>query len=153
MGKSQHVVPQDGDWVVVSGSNDRATSNHGAKAAAIGRVRAIRERRRKQRHNQHVIPFDNGWAVREEGKTRPTKICQTQKDAIGAARVIAIRDRASVVIHSRDGRIRERESYGADPYPPKEMRTVLLPVTDTVTDPKKIREAVNEVIQESRKTS
>lgn len=151
MGKNQHVVPHDGDWVAAGEGNERATKPRGTQAGAIERARAFRERRRKQRHNQHVIPFDNGWAVREEGKTRPKKICQTQKDAIGAARVIAIRDRSSVVIHSRDGRIRDRESYRADPYPPKEMRTVLLPVTDTVTDPKKIRDAVNEVIQESRK--
>lgn len=103
--------------------------------------------------SQHVVPHDGGWAVVGEGNERATSIYDTQKDAIGAARAIARRNRSSVVIHSRGGRIRGRESYGVDPYPHKEMRTVLFPVTDTVTDPKKIRDAVNEVIQESRKIS
>jgi uncharacterized protein YdaT len=61
--------------------------------------------------NQHVIPFANGWAVKEEGKDRLTLISQTQKDAITVAREIAKNNRAQLVIHRKDGRIREKDSY------------------------------------------
>lgn len=69
--------------------------------------------------SQHVVPRDGGWAVRGEGNDRDTKRFRTQKDAIDAARRIAKNNRAEVLIHGRDGRIRERHSYGKDPFPPR----------------------------------
>ena len=61
--------------------------------------------------------------------------------------------RAPHAAHGRDGRIRERDSYGNDPFPPRETRRVLLPKTDSKTARKKIEEAVGEVIQESAAAS
>lgn len=68
--------------------------------------------------NQHVVQRDDGWAVRGEGNSRDTSHHQTQSDAIDAARDIARNQQSEVVIHGRDGRIREKDSYGNDPYPP-----------------------------------
>jgi hypothetical protein len=69
--------------------------------------------------NQHVVKREDGWAVRGEGNSRDTSHHRTQGDAIDAAREIARNQRGEVVIHGRDGRIREKDSHGHDPYPPR----------------------------------
>lgn len=68
--------------------------------------------------NQHVVQREDGWAVRGERNTRDTSHHRTQTDAIDAARDIARNQRSEVVIHDRQGRIRDRDSYGNDPNPP-----------------------------------
>lgn len=102
--------------------------------------------------NQHVVPHKGGWAVRGEGNDRPTSVHGTQADAIEAAREIARNQQSELVIHRPDGRIRDRDSYGNDPFPPKSPREVLFPATN-VTSKEKISKAVKEVIQESNKKS
>lgn len=74
------------------------------------------------RKNQHVVPADGLWGVRGEGNSRLTSIHETQAEAIDAAREIAINQRSEVVIHRRDGRIRDKDSYGTDPAPPRDRR-------------------------------
>ena len=69
--------------------------------------------------NQHVVPTDDGWGVRGEGNDRLTSIHDTQAEAEAAAREIAINQRSEVVIHRPDGRIRDKNSYGNDPFPPR----------------------------------
>jgi hypothetical protein len=69
--------------------------------------------------NQHVVPHEGGWAVKREGADRATKVVPTQKEAEEVARDIARNNGGEVLIHGRDGQIRERNSYGSDPYPPK----------------------------------
>lgn len=71
------------------------------------------------RKNQHVVPNGDGWGVRGEGNERLTSRHSTQRDAIDAAREIAVRNGSEVVIHRPDGRIRDRDSYGNDPFPPE----------------------------------
>lgn len=72
--------------------------------------------------NQHVVKTDDGWGVRGEGNSRLTTIKDTQKEAINAARDIAIKNKSEVVIHGRDGKIRDKDSYGNDPHPPKDKK-------------------------------
>ncbi|WP_338305165.1 DUF2188 domain-containing protein, partial [Bradyrhizobium ottawaense] len=43
----------------------------------------------------------------------------TQAEATEAARSTALREHGEVVIHRPDGRIRDANSYGNDPFPPK----------------------------------
>ena len=69
--------------------------------------------------NQHVVPAKNGWAVKSAGSSRATKVYDTQKEAIAAARRIATKQRSELLIHGKDGRIREKNTYGRDAYPPK----------------------------------
>lgn len=71
---------------------------------------------------QHVLPRDEDWGVRGEGNSRDTSHHGTQRDAIDAAREIAQNQRTEVVIHGRDGRIRDADSYGNDPNPPKDNK-------------------------------
>jgi len=52
-------------------------------------------------------------------KRQVSSIHPTQADAERAARETAINQRTEVVIHRPDGRIRDKNSYGHDPYPPE----------------------------------
>lgn len=68
---------------------------------------------------QHVVPSAGGWSVVRAGASRATSTHATQADAVAAATLIARNQRTELYIHGRDGRIRERNSYGNDPYPSK----------------------------------
>jgi hypothetical protein len=72
--------------------------------------------------NQHVVPHKDGWAVRGEGNDKVTSHHHTQKNAIDNARGTAIKQKSEVVIHRRDGRIRDKDSYGNDPFPPRDRK-------------------------------
>ncbi len=76
-------------------------------------------RNNKMGKNQHVVKTPDGWGVRGEHNTRITQKFDTQKEAIAKAREIAINQKSELFIHGDNGRIRERNSYGNDPYPPK----------------------------------
>lgn len=71
----------------------------------------------------HVVPHPKGgWASRKEGADRVGSRHDTQRDAIERAREQAIRERVEVVIHRKDGTIRDSDSYGNDPHPPKDRK-------------------------------
>ena len=73
-----------------------------------------------RRGYQHVVPHPSGWAVRGEGNSRATSVHDTQREAINVAREIARNQGGELLIHGRDGQIRERDSSGNnDPYPPR----------------------------------
>ena len=69
--------------------------------------------------NQHVVPHQNGWAVKREGADRASSTHRTQSEAIERGREVAQNQRSELFIHGWDGRIRERDTHGKDPYPPK----------------------------------
>ncbi len=71
------------------------------------------------RKNQHVVPHGDGWAVKGAGNTRATSVHDTQREAADAGRTIAQRQGSELVIHRPDGRIRDKDSHGQDPFPPK----------------------------------
>jgi uncharacterized protein YdaT len=74
-----------------------------------------------EKKNQHVVPLPNGdWGVRGEGNSKITKITQTQAEAIEKAREIAKNQGSELVIHSKDGRIRDKDSFGNDDCPPRD---------------------------------
>lgn len=70
--------------------------------------------------NQHVTPHPKGgWQVKGAGNSRATARTTTQKEAMVIARNIAINQGSERVVHGVNGRIRAKDSYGNDPYPPK----------------------------------
>jgi len=73
-------------------------------------------------NNRHVVPHGDDWAVRKPGSNRVSSTHDTQQAAIDAARQGAQRDRSELFIHRPDGRIRDRDSYGNDPNPPKDTK-------------------------------
>lgn len=70
----------------------------------------------------HVVTHPSGWATRKEGSERAGGVYDTQREAIDRARDQARRERVEVVIHRPDGRIRDSDSYGKDPMPPKDRK-------------------------------
>ncbi|SEH65215.1 DUF2188 domain-containing protein [Magnetospirillum fulvum] len=69
--------------------------------------------------NQHVVPHGDDWAVRGAGNSRVTSVHETQREAIERGREIAQNQGSELLIHGENGRIRERDSHGHDPFPPK----------------------------------
>lgn len=71
----------------------------------------------------HVFPSNGAWAVKKEGARAETY--RTQGEAIKAARTTAKKAKSGqLVVHARDGRIREHETYGMSPVqdPPRKSR-------------------------------
>ena len=69
--------------------------------------------------NQYVSPHPNGWQVKGEGNTKPTAVKHTQREAIDTAKTIAKNQKSELIVKGEDGRIRQKDSFGNDPYPPK----------------------------------
>lgn len=68
---------------------------------------------------QHVVPNGKKWSVRKAGASKASGVFETQGAAIKEATKIAKKQETELYIHGRDGRIRERNSYGRDTHPPK----------------------------------
>nr|WP_319399003.1 DUF2188 domain-containing protein [uncultured Carboxylicivirga sp.] len=72
-----------------------------------------------KKKNVHVVPKGDNWAVKSAGSTRPAKVTGTQKEAIDRAREIAKNNNSEMLVHGRNGRIRQKNSFGNDPHPPE----------------------------------
>ena len=66
------------------------------------------------KQGQHDVPSGDRWSVRKAGASRASSTHATQSDAIQAATRIARNQQSEVYVHGRDGRIRERNSFGKD---------------------------------------
>lgn len=69
--------------------------------------------------NIHIVPRDGNWAVVREGAERDSSHHGTQSSAIDAGRDTARKEGVEIIIHRPNGQIRQRDSYGNDPFPPK----------------------------------
>lgn len=69
--------------------------------------------------NIHVVPNGDQWAVTRDGGKRNIRNFPTQGDAIDYAIPLAKNDNVELSIHGKNGKIRDKRSYGNDPYPPK----------------------------------
>lgn len=67
-----------------------------------------------------MVLHGNGWAIRGAGNKKVTSTHSTQIDAIESDRDIARNQQSEIVIHRPNGRIRDKDSYGNDPCPPKD---------------------------------
>ena len=71
-----------------------------------------------QKFAQHVVPNGKKWSVLRSEASRASRVFPTQQEAIDDAKKKAKKHGTELFIHGRDGRIRERNSYGKDPHPP-----------------------------------
>jgi hypothetical protein len=72
--------------------------------------------------NQHVVPHEDGWAVRGEGNSKVTATTPTKQLAVELGRGIAQNQQSELVIHGRDGKIQDKDSFGNDPCPPRDRK-------------------------------
>jgi uncharacterized protein YdaT len=72
--------------------------------------------------NQHVVPHNGAWGVKGSGNKKVTEVSATQAQAIDRAKSIAKNQGSEVVIHGKNGQIRDKDSYGNDPNPPKDKK-------------------------------
>ncbi len=63
----------------------------------------------------HVVPHVGVWGVRWAGEEKPHKMFPTQKAAEDYAREESKKRGAELIIHDKDGKIRDRDSHGNDP--------------------------------------
>jgi hypothetical protein len=69
--------------------------------------------------NVWVIHYRGRFSVKEEGCPGYLAPPMSQRLAIAIGRLIARANRSELIIQGERGRIRARDSHGADPYPPK----------------------------------
>ena len=72
--------------------------------------------------NLHIVPAGPDWAVKREGQQQPLSQHRTLENEDNARRPLARRDGVELVIHGRDGKIRDKDSFGHDPNPPKDRK-------------------------------
>jgi hypothetical protein len=75
----------------------------------------------KNSKSTHVVPNKGkgGWDIKQSGGQRSSGHFDTQREAIDRARQISQNQGTELNIHNRKGQIREKDSHGGDPYPPK----------------------------------
>lgn len=73
----------------------------------------------------HVVPSQTTpgkFVNKVEGNPKPISRPATQQDSIKKAIPVAKHNQSEVVIHGRDGKIRDSDSYGDDPNPPRDKK-------------------------------
>jgi hypothetical protein len=63
----------------------------------------------------HVVPSGGKWVVKKEGSASASSSHRKQSTAWKKGQTIAKSDKSEAYLHGRDGRIRERNTYGHDP--------------------------------------
>jgi len=78
------------------------------------------------KNDRHVTPKpEGGWDVRKPGASRASSHHDTQAEAIDRAReIVGNEGGGEVVIHGRDGQIRDKDTIppGRDPFPPRDRK-------------------------------
>lgn len=78
------------------------------------------------RNERHVTPHpEGGWKVDAPDSSRASARTDTQAEAIDRAReIVGGLGGGEVVIHGRDGRIRDSDTVapGNDPHPPRDKK-------------------------------
>lgn len=71
----------------------------------------------------HVIPKPKAWwAVTSAWSKRDILHTDTKISATEKAKIIAGNQSAELRIHNKDGKIRSTNSYGSDPFPPRDRK-------------------------------
>ena len=65
--------------------------------------------------NQFVVKHADGWAVKGSNNEKATRVVSTQSEAISIGKQIAKNQNSELTIQGRDGKFREKNSYGNDP--------------------------------------
>ncbi len=74
--------------------------------------------------NIHTV-YNKGrkmWETKAEKQDKPIKSAHTKEQAMKNSVKEAKRGRVEHVIHNRDGKISDKDSYGNDPHPPRDLK-------------------------------
>ncbi len=71
----------------------------------------------------HVTPnADGGWDSKKNNAQRASKHFDTKAEAMDWSKERAKKSGAELIPHKKDGKIQNPNSYGNDPFPPRDMR-------------------------------
>ncbi len=70
--------------------------------------------------NVHVTFKNNVWNVKSEGTSKPCNTYDTKSEALARGRQVAQNKGVELVIHGKNGRIQDKDSFGKDSCPPKD---------------------------------
>jgi len=72
----------------------------------------------------HVVysKTNDEWQNKVEGRTSPLNTRATKAEALEAGRQVAKQLHAELIIHNKDGKISDSDSYGNDPCPPSDTK-------------------------------
>jgi hypothetical protein len=75
-----------------------------------------------KKQDYHVVPNGGrgGWDVKREGADRASGHFERKSDAMDRGRDLARERGTELVEHGRNGRIQDSDSYGNDPFPPRD---------------------------------
>jgi hypothetical protein len=66
----------------------------------------------------HVVPKSGGWVVTASGADHPTQQFSRKEDAVLFGESVA--KKTSLIIHGRNGKIQDLDTYQSDPIPPRD---------------------------------
>lgn len=140
--KNDRVVyrTEDGHWATKKVNSAKASSLHSTQREAIDAARIMLRSRGggelttkgldgkiRSKDTIAIVPayhvFNNQhgeWSVKKSGSEKAIKVFVTREKAVAFAREKSKQERNDLVIHSKDGRIQSKDSYGNDPNPPRE---------------------------------
>lgn len=72
--------------------------------------------------NQYVVPTKDGWGVKGQGNSKLTVKTDTKADALKIGKEIAKNQQSELTILGKDGKIQNKNSYGNDPFPPRDNK-------------------------------
>ena len=72
--------------------------------------------------NQYVVPTQGGWGVKGQWISKLTANTDTKADALKIGKEIAENPQTELTIFGKDGKIRNKNSSGNDPFPPKDNK-------------------------------
>jgi hypothetical protein len=71
--------------------------------------------------SHHVVPNqDVGWEVKKAGAERASEHSETNQEAVEKGRQLSQNQVPELVILSKDGKIKKKDSHGNDPCLPKD---------------------------------
>jgi len=72
--------------------------------------------------NQYVVPTQGGSGVKGEGKSKLTAKTDTTPEALKIGKEIAKNKHSELTILGKDVKIQNKNSYGNDPFPPRDKK-------------------------------
>lgn len=76
----------------------------------------------ENKKNFHSVPWHGEWAVKREGKKNPLSVHEKQAAAAKKTKTLSQKSQGEAVYHDKHGVIRDKDSYGNDPCPPKDKK-------------------------------